>query len=314
MIYILLSTYNGSKYLNEFLDSLVLQSMNDWLLLARDDGSSDHTREILSTFALSNPSRVELICETDNLGAMGGFSRLLEYATSRGGCNYIMFADQDDVWKSDKLSKTLAEMKRLEDSYGADMPLLVHTDLTVVDEALNVLDKSFWHYQHLLPQKKSISKLLMQNNITGCTVMINIKLAQLSMPISERSIMHDWWIGLAASAFGKISYLDEATMLYRQHGANDTGAKHFSYLEVIKKAFSLFVKKDIYTAHLDKNIAQAKAFLRQYEDKLGESDKRMLTDFCNIKEYSFWKKRYILFRYSLFKQGIIRNIGLLLRV
>jgi len=109
--------------------------MNDWLLLARDDGSSDHTREILSTFALSNPSRVELICETDNLGAMGGFSRLLEYATSRGGCNYIMFADQDDVWKSDKLSKTLAEMKRLEDSYGADMPLLVHTDLTVVDEA-----------------------------------------------------------------------------------------------------------------------------------------------------------------------------------
>lgn len=309
MICILLSSYNGSHYIADFLKSIKEQSDSNWFLIVRDDNSSDNTKEIIETFVLENQARAELLHNDKNLGAMGSFLKLLEYAIDKNDCEYIMFADQDDVWLNDKVAKAHAKIKHLKSMYGYDTPLLVHTDLVVVDGSLSTLDNSFWHYERIDPSKNSLNRLLIQNTITGCTVIINKSLAKMAAPIPDKAIMHDWWIGLVAAKFGKIGYIDEVTMLYRQHGANDTGAKKFSYMQIVKKAFLIFQKKDI----LNKNIEQAKAFLRQYEDNLGESDKRMLTDFCNIKEYSFWKKRYILFRHRLFKQGIIRNIGLLLR-
>lgn len=314
MIYILLSTYNGSKYLGGFLDSLSSQSMGDWILFVRDDGSIDNTKDMLDAFALENPNKVRLVSDGGNLGASGSFGKLLSNVAAKSECKYIMFADQDDVWLPDKISKTYAKMQELEGRYDPKMPLLVHTDLTVVDKDLNVIDASFWHYQYLNPKYQKLHSLIMQNNITGCTMMINARLAKLALPIPSQAIMHDWWIGLVAAKFGKIGYLDSPTILYRQHSSNDTGAKRFSYMEIAKKAFTLFQKKDIYTAHLDKNIAQASAFLDRYSDLLGDDDTRMLYDLLSLKNSSFIRKRQILFEHGLRKQGFVRNIALALRV
>ena len=146
-----------------------------------------------------------------------------------------MFCDQDDVWNNDKIEKTYKKMQELEKLYGDSIPLLAHTDLEVVNEKLETLSFSMWKSEHINPRANTLNKLLMQNTITGCTMMINRTLAMKSLSISSKAIMHDWWIGLVATAFGKIGFIEESTMRYRQHGRNDTGAKNYDYKFIINK-------------------------------------------------------------------------------
>ena len=305
-ISILLSTYNGEKYLKEQLDSIFSQSYKDFEIIARDDCSSDETINILKSYNIK-------ILDTDkNLGAKLSFSTLLNYSVKNTDADYFMFCDQDDIWKSDKIEKTIGTMKELEKT-NSNLPLLVHTDLEVVDEKLNILNKSFWKYEKRDPSLNSINRLIMQSTVTGCTMMINRKLAELSLPISENSIMHDWWISIVASSFGKIVYLEESTISYRQHSSNDTGSKKFGLNLILKKAVNFLFYDELYK-HLDRNIKQAESFLNQYESLLDTDTKNILKDFVSIKEKSFLEKRKILLKHDILKQGMIRNIGLLLKI
>ena len=305
-ISILLSTYNGEKYLKEQLDSLFSQSYKDFEIIARDDGSSDETINILKSYNIK-------ILDTDkNLGAKLSFSTLLNYAVKNTDADYFMFCDQDDIWKSDRIDNTIGTMKKIEKT-NSDLPLLIHTDLEVVDEKLNVLNKSFWKYEKRDPSLNSINRLIMQSTVTGCTMMINRKLAEMSLPISENSIMHDWWISMVASSFGKIAYLEESTISYRQHSSNDTGSKKFGLSLILKMAVNFLFYDELYK-HLDRNINQAESFLIQYESLLDIDTKNMLKDFVSIKEKSFVEKRKILLKHDSLKQGMIRNMGLLLKI
>lgn len=305
-ILILLSTYNGEKYLKEQLDSIFLQRYKDFEIIARDDGSSDETINILKSYNIK-------ILDTDkNLGAKLSFSALLDYAVINTDADYFMFCDQDDIWKSDKIEKTINTMKKLE-KVNSDLPLLVHTDLEVVDEKLNLLAKSFWKYEKRNPSLNSINRLIMQSTVTGCTMMINRKLAEMSLPISENSIMHDWWISMVASSFGKIAYLEESTISYRQHSSNDTGSKKFGLTLILKMAVNFLFYDELYK-HLDRNINQSKYFLNQYESLLDTDTKNMLRDFVSIKDKSFLEKRRILLKHDILKQGISKNLGLLLKI
>ena len=306
MIAILLSTYNGGRYLKEQLDSIFSQSYKNFEIIARDDGSSDETINILKSYNIK-------ILDTDkNLGAKLSFSALLNYSVKNTDADYFMFCDQDDIWKNDKIEKTIGIMKELEKT-NSNLPLLVHTDLEVVDENLNLLAKSFWKYEKRDPSLNSINRLIMQSTVTGCTMMINRKLAELSLPISENSIMHDWWISIVASSFGKIVYLEESTISYRQHSSNDTGSKKFGLNLILKKAVNFLFYDELYK-HLDRNIKQAESFLNQYESLLDTDTKNILKDFVSIKEKSFLEKRKILLKHDILKQGMIRNIGLLLKI
>ncbi len=298
-INILLSTYNGSKYLKEQLDSLLSQTYKDIEIIVRDDGSSDDTLDILKSYD------IKLLETKQNLGAMGSFVELLSYAVANSDSEYFMFCDQDDVWNSQKIEKTLEKMQGMEEKFG-DIPLLVHTDLEVVDEELNTINSSFMKYQNINPKKDKFHNLLIQNIITGCTVMINRKLAEKSLPMSKDVIMHDWWIGLVASKFGKIGYIDKATIKYRQHSKNTVGAKGFDFNFILKN-----LKKEI---TLEDNISQAKTFLEKYKDELDVETIKMLEDFTTLEQKSWWQKRAILWKYKLLKQGFIRNAGLFLKI
>ena len=302
-INILLSTYNGEKYIKKQIGSILGQNYNGFHITARDDGSSDRTVGIL------NSSDIKVIDSNENLGAKGSFGALLEYAVKNSNADYFMFCDQDDVWDEDKIEKTLHKMKEMEKAYP-NTSVLVHTDLEVVDEQLGSVSKSMWEYEHIDPQLNSLSRLLVQNTITGCTVMINRDLAKRCLPIPDEAIMHDWWLGLVASYFGKIAYINESTIKYRQHGSNTIGAKGFSYLNIAKKGFSVFLNRN----HLNVNITQAKAFLDRYRDKLDNNTIEMLEDFSTIESKSFWQRRKILLKHKLLKQGLIRNIGLLAKI
>ena len=165
------------------------------------------------------------------------------------------------------------------------------------------------NFQKINPRISKFHNLLIQNAITGCTVMINRKLAQMCLPIPDKAIMHDWWIGLVATQFGKIGYLDEVTIKYRQHASNTIGAKGFSYWGIIKKGFDIS-----YKIKIDTNITQAKAFLKKFRNELDYKTIKMLEYFTALEQKSWLQKRAILLKYKLLKQGFIRNAGLFLKI
>ena len=297
-ISILLATYNGSCYLKEQLDSLYSQTYTNFNILVRDDISADNTLKILSSCDL------KIIPSNKNVGIQRNFSILLEYALQNSDNKYFMFCDQDDIWKKDKIEKTLAKMIFLEKQYG-DIPLLVHSDLIVVDNVLQN-NRFFWESEKINPNINSFNRLLMQNTVTGCTVMINRKLAKLALPIPNESIAHDAWFGLVASYFGKIGILNEQTILYRQHNLNSIGAQGFTALYFFNK----LLKQNI----IQKNAIQAKAFLKIYRDILDEKTIEMLEEFTTLESQSFWQKRKILLKHKLLKQGFLRNLGLLWKI
>jgi len=244
-ISILLATYNGEKYLKEQLDSLFLQTYQEFDILIRDDCSKDSTVEIIKEYEKIYPKRIKLIVdEIGNLGSSKSFMKLLEYSNS----DYIMFCDQDDIWLSNKIEISLNRIQELEKE-NRNQPLLVFSDLKVVNQDLKVLHKSFWEYQKLIPSiSKEWKKLLAQNVITGCTMIINKKAKEVCLPFELPMMIHDQWIGVNISKYGKIDYLDEKTILYRQHENNVAGAHNYglqyiaSKLMKIKYVFTYFKK------------------------------------------------------------------------
>ena len=308
-ITIVLATYNGADFLEAQLDSLLAQSYNRWKVLAHDDGSTDETTAILKRYVRRYPRQFALLEDGVRLGsASDNFSHLL----ARCHTEYIMFCDQDDVWHRDKIQRSLSKMKEMEQS-DPEAPLLVHTDLEVVDEALRRIDGSFWHYGKLDPSQSAFNRLLMQNVITGCTVMINRALGNKAIPVPGAAIMHDWWLGLVAARFGAIGYVKASTIAYRQHAANDTGAKRFGFSEVVTRAWRDYDASALRLL-LGRNCAQAGAFAQRFAEELTPGERTMLSQFAALMSLTFWKRRRVLLRYGLLKQGVLRNTGLLTRV
>jgi glycosyltransferase involved in cell wall biosynthesis len=231
-ISICMATYNGERFLKQQLESILAQSNQDWQLLIRDDGSDDNTVRIVEDYADRMPGRVRLV--TDNgsrLGASLNFGKLLEYADTE----YIMFSDQDDVWLPNKIELTLNAMKAAEQVYP-NKPILIHTDLQVMDSELNTIANSMWNYQKLFPEVGDNLNMIMTHNVvTGCTVMINKKARAVSIPIPKEAILYDWWLALNVCKHGKIVYLSIPSILYRQHSDNQVGAQRVNLIHFLKK-------------------------------------------------------------------------------
>ncbi len=307
---ILLSTYNGSEFLTSQLNSLFTQSHAFIKVIVRDDGSQDNTLDVLNNYD------VKLLPPSKNLGSKDSFSALLNYAIANTDADYFMFCDQDDVWDADKVEKTLDQMRRME-KQDADMPLLVHTDLEVVDESLSTIAASMWQYEYTLPDNNAFSRLLIQNTVTGCTVMINRPLAKKCLNIPDGAIMHDWWIGLVASQFGQIGFVAEPTIKYRQHGKNTIGAKGFkvnTLRHTLGLIMGLVFRDQNYLKHMQVNIDQAHSFLEVYQKELDDRNKVLLTDFITLGQKSFFQRRLVIYKHRLLKQGILRNVALFIKV
>lgn len=300
---ILLAVYNGEKFLPDALTSIVNQTNNKWFLLVRDDFSIDNSISIVNSLSAQYSNRVKLIDSGGkNLGVIGNYSELLSHASS----DYLMLCDQDDIWLPHKIEVTMQEMHRLEGVFGKDVPLLVHTDAKVVDNNLNVVADSLWRYQCSDPVKGvSLNRLLTQNAVTGCTVMINRPLRDLALPIPPEAVMHDWWLALAAAAFGKIGSVPEATLLYRQHGENETGAQPLN-LRIIAGWFARFREMQEVILRLQR---QAAVFLDNYYERLSPQQRVLLEIYSRLHEYDFFRRRYYRLKYGYLYSGFIRNIG-----
>lgn len=224
LVCILMATYNGEKYLVEQIESILNQSITNWILLIRDDGSYDNTKKILALYEAKDP-RIYLIDDVlGNLGVTSNFNRLMEVAFSTS-CRYFCFADQDDVWNKDKIKLMLEALIDIEKKQDGVSPILLYSDLEVVDSNLNQIHPSFMKFQGLKhPANQQLEQLMTQNVITGCASFFNKALLEKAIPIPKSVIVHDWWLGLCAAVYQKNYYLDLALVKYRQHSTNQIGA------------------------------------------------------------------------------------------
>lgn len=218
-INILLSTYNGERFLAEQIQSIQKQTIKDWTLLIRDDGSTDRTPDIIREF-VKQDQRIQWINENqiENFGVIKNFYTLLKYQAA----DVYFFSDQDDIWLEDKLEVTLLEAQK----HDLSKPLLVYTDLKIVNQQLEITHASMIKTQSAHANTTLLQELT-ENTVTGGTMMINQALAK-EWNTCEGLLMHDWYLALVASARGKLAYLDIPTELYRQHDANVLGARTWS--------------------------------------------------------------------------------------
>jgi glycosyltransferase involved in cell wall biosynthesis len=270
MIEILLSTYNGEKYLEEQIQSIVNQTFTDWILTIRDDCSNDDTLKIIQGFCNKFPEKIFLKNDNfENAGTIKSFYNLLVNSTK----DYIMFCDQDDIWLKDKIKFSIDEMCKKETEKGKNTPLLFFTDLQVVNENLQTISNSFFDYSGInFKENPKFSDIAVRNSVTGCTILMNRAAVKTILPINSKAEMHDIWAALCVAKNGYVFGNKQAAILYRQHTQNIIGAKK-------KKIFSLYfgALKNSYFAN-----KQRFECVKAIDEKF------------SILQYLFWKTIYFL--------------------
>lgn len=283
-----MATYNGERFVETQLESILAQTHADFELLVSDDCSTDATRDILQRFADAD-GRVRLVDAGRRFGgARDNFLWLLSQATAP----YIAFCDQDDLWLPEKVELGLNALHELEGTWGTDAPLLAFSDVAVAAEDLSVIDPSFLSYSGLDPRHSGLGHLLVQNLAPGCTIVANRALYHDALRIPEDVspvIMHDWWLMLTASALGHIGFVDEPTMLYRQHANNSVGAVKESALSILGR-LGTYAERLVPTGAqldtVDARLRQAGSFATTYANLLCEEDRRLCDGFASLLDRS----------------------------
>ena len=230
-VQILMSTYNGEQYLREQLDSIVaLEGFDRICVLIRDDGSTDHTRQILHDY--ENQYGFEVLYET-NIGVNASIYRLLE--KSSANCRYFAICDQDDVWLPNKMKIALAALSQ----EPINLPCLFASLSDIVDSNLRHLGYSVY------PKRgATYYNALIQNIAAGHTQVFNSSMKKLLLDANiESAHVVDWWIYLTASAFGKVIFYPKCTVLHRQHGNNAVGYSLHPWAKFIKRLRWIFTGK-----------------------------------------------------------------------
>lgn len=297
-IAILMATYNGEKYICQQIDSILSQTCKDWELYIHDDGSTDNTIAAVESYVEKYPDKIHLIDGKSTGGAKYNFF----YLFGQVEAPYYMTCDQDDVWLDKKIELTYDKMLTIEDK--ADIPCLVYTELRVVDSVLNTIADTMSEYQSLDCHKRTINQFILQNSVTGCTMMVNRALRDKMLRITniDNTIMHDWWAALVAAQFGKTAFIDEPTILYRQHGDNSLGALGINKLSYIVRR--VWQKKQIQES-LRLGRLQAREFAKTYNLPTDSLAVRYaaLEGKSRRERQRFYKKN------DMYKTGTMRRLG-----
>ncbi len=287
-VQVLLSTFNGERFIEELVYSVVNQSGVEVDLLVRDDGSTDNTVLILRKFAENLPG-ITLITG-HNSGVVHSFFDLLKMS---GGAEYYAFADQDDVWKPDKLIRAIQKLGTL----NTDEPVMYYSRLEFVNEHLEHIGLSS------KPVYSGFHNALVQNQATGCTVVLSDKARSVVVKkLPNWALMHDWWCYLVISALGKVVYDEKSYILYRKHGKNVTPATPFFALELVAR-----IKRYLGDGKIAEKVTdQVSEFHRLYYSELSPRQKSITDEFLNARSADFFKR----LRYVLFEQKVQRNTRL----
>lgn len=309
MITIIMAVYNGQEYIREQLESLKDQTYTEWRLVIRDDRSSDKTAEIVKKFSDEVEQEVIFkVNEKPSGSAKNNFALLINDAKES---DYVMFCDQDDIWKKDKIEITFNKMKQAEERYGRDFPLLVHGDVEVIDENGNINADSMFEMSHINADSK-LPQILIQNHVTGCTMMCNKKLiAGISeYASSEYIIMHDYLAALYASVFGKIEVIKKPLLSYRQHSGNSVGAKNNNNAVYLLKRLANGRKS--YKEAMETSRNQVKFFVEIYRKELAAE--KYCEEYELMSGYASLGSRAKLYRIMFYKKNHIWKNGTIRKI
>ena len=292
---ILVSTFNGAKYLSEQLDSLVAQTYKNKKIRVRDDGSTDESRQILAKYAEQYSCfRVEF---GNYLGISQSFFSLLSLADK--GSRYFAFCDQDDVWHADKIERAVTRLSGI----SSDTPAIYCSRLRYVGKDLSTLGESG------MPRRgASFQNALVENVAIGCTMVMNRAARDLiAKSLPAQCVWHDWWCYLVVSAFGIVVYDEYPTIKYRLHGENNTGAAVSLWGQFRRRIRRFALKgREAFSIH-----AQAVEFAALFAGRLPASKLEILNRLVESKRSVFKRVGYAL-NPGVYRQS--RLDGFLLRV
>lgn len=287
-VVILMATYNGEAYLREQLDSLLNQTYKNLEIVIRDDGSKDKTKDIIKEYA-DRFHNIEMLCNNQtNLGAMGNFFELIKKAPES---DYYALCDQDDVWDKDKISIAVNKLEEIDKGgYNSDIPYVYCGAKNITDSELNVE-----YVSSFSNPRPSWNNALVENICTGCTCVINKKVADMINEYTPvNSVMHDWWIYLIGTAFGKVVYDTVPHIYYRQHGSNEYGDVN-SFRKLLKyRVGQLFAKRGAVYLQIDE-------FLKVYGSKL-DIGKRNLAREVVESQHSLKLRRHLIRNKRIYRQ------------
>ena len=287
-VVVLMSTYQGEKFVAEQIESILNQLPRDGRLIVRDDGSLDRTVNIIQSFA---DPRIEITCGS-NVGFARSFFSLM--AAAPNDAEMIMLSDQDDVWLPQKIERAWQHLK---DTDG--VPTLYCARQQLVNETLHPIALS---KRCLRPP--SFQNALTENIVTGCTAAFNRDALHLALQIKmpERVYFHDWWLYLVVAAFGKVIVDEEATILYRQHARNaiGRGAGFMQYVEILR-----FMRKRSWVHIM---YSQIEVFTVAHASKLSPLQRQLLENYFTPQQATSVLR--LLFSCKRFRQSFIGDVFL----
>ncbi len=309
MIYIIMCVYNGEKYIKEQIESILHNSITDWRLYISDDGSTDRTYELAAGYAKAYPQKIILTTHINAADPSIHFlEKIRDVSMKMQADDFIMLCDQDDIWYNNKIELTLEHMNHLVVKNSNKKPLLVCTDVEVVNEKKEQLAESFRRMIHYSIKKLDTAHLLMEHKAQGCTIMINKVLADKIRQLPQVITKHDMWLEMIAVTMGKVDYVDEPTMAYRRHAEQYTAGEMRFWKMVVEQLKHM--KEQKYMVY---GLApQTKEFLRIYGQELDGEHKELVETFATLEQQGFWQKRYNIIKYHMWKTGVIRNIGMMI--
>lgn len=292
---ILLCTYNGAKFLAKQLDSIEYQSFKNWRLYVSDDGSDDHTLDILHAYQKKWGKEKISIVDGPRQGFSQNFLKLC--LDSEIISDYYAFCDQDDIWLADKLSVAINRLL----SFNNFLPALYCGRSTLISEEEVVLGVT-----QTLRLPKCFSNAILQNIASGNTMVFNrATKILLENGGPQRVPFHDWWVYIMVSGCGGTVFFDETPqILYRQHPSSSVGARRTLLARIarIKKVFRGELS-DWYTA----NILALEGGPQQF---LTSESRAKIKDFSKLRKSNLLTRIILFFRCRVYYQTLRGNLGL----
>lgn len=282
-ISVVMASYNGAKYLEQQILSILSQTLQPFEIIICDDGSTDGTVEILQKYT----NRLTYVINDRQLGLIGNFRKAVSLAAEG---NYVALSDQDDVWFPDKLEKCAAVLREIEDPRA---PCLVHSDLLFVDENDRLLNNSFKNEQGHDRFQHNLRTLLFGNFVNGNTMLMNAELRKFFAFIpTDVSINHDGWLALIAYTFGKAAYIPLPLLKYRKHENNLSIAQDIKprnrYRSTLNELISSMRGKRNFLSDQFKSVRQ---FYSMYSFQMKAHESLVFEEFLKLESKGYFFKK-----------------------
>lgn len=301
-VQVLLATYNGEKYIDEQVSSLLHQTYTNFTVLVRDDGSSDDTLRKLKGYEAKYPEKFSIVeCKRPTGSAKGNFRELM----MESNADYVFWCDQDDVWYEKKLQVMLRKIQEVERANPGEA-VFAYSDCDLINESSELTGLRYQKYKKLSPKiGLTLSHSLICPASLGCGSGINRRLLELVKEVPSDVTGHDWYAHILALAIGRVAYIDEPLIKYRIHSENVSSPKQVSLASYSAKSRKIeFVKRGIRLRQI-----QAQSIIEKHGHQMESNSYDVIYRFCELKNMPWFKRKLLYFVGRYTYPDWIRNIA-----